>query len=236
MHKLTISFAIAAFAISLSAQDMDKILNDHYMASGQDKLAKISTISSTGKVVAMGMESPITMYQSRPGKLRTEMSIMGQKMIQTFNGTTGWIYAPAMGVTTPQEMGGDELKNLSMQTEINSPLWDYQSRGTKAELAGSSKDGSSHKVKITTAEGLEMTVFISKETSLISSILTSQVVNGMESEIEIKFKDYRQVKGIPAAHYMAVEMGGQPVSTFTFESIEYDKKLDAALFEKPVVQ
>jgi hypothetical protein len=164
------------------------------------------------------------------------MNIMGQKMIQTFNGSTGWLYAPAMGVTSPQEMGSDELKSIASQAEINSPLWDYKTKGNKAELAGSTADGSAHKVRITTAEGDEMTVSISKETSLISSILTSQVVNGMESEIVIKFKDYKQVKGIPAAHYMAVEMGGQPISTFTFESIEYDKKLDASLFEKPVVE
>lgn len=236
MRRLTISFAIAAIAISLSAQDLDKILSDHYKASGQDKLSEISTVSSTGKMVAMGMESPITMYQSRPGKLRTEMSIMGQKMIQTFNGTSGWLYAPAMGITQPQELGAEELKNVTLQTEINSPLWDYQGKGNKAEFLGSSTDGSSHRVKITTADGNEMTILINKETSLISSILTNQTVNGMESAIEIKFKDYKQVKGIPAAHYMAIEMGGQPITTFTFESIEYNKQLDAALFEKPVVQ
>lgn len=236
MRKITISLAIACIAISLSAQDLDKILSDHYKASGQDKLTEISTVSSTGKMVAMGMESPITMYQSRPGKLRTEMSIMGQKMIQTFNGTSGWLYAPAMGIAQPQELGAEELKNVTLQTEINSPLWDYQAKGNKAELLGSSTDGSSHRVKITTADGNEMTILINKETSLISSILTKQTVNGMESAIEIKFKDYKQVKGIPAAHYMAIEMGGQPITTFTFESIEYNKQLDAALFEKPAVQ
>lgn len=236
MRKISISLAIAAFALSMSAQDLDKIINDHYKASGQEKLSNIGTVCTKGKVVAMGMESPITMYQSRPGKLRTEMNIMGQKMIQTFNGKTGWLYAPAMGITSPQAMGGDELKSIASQAEINSPLWDYKARGNKAELAGSSADGSAHRIKITTAEGDEMTVSISKETSLISSILTNQVVNGMENEIEIKFKDYKPVKGIPAAHYMAVEMGGQPISTFTFESIEYDRKLDAALFEKPGVE
>ena len=236
MRKITISLAIISIAISLSAQDLEKILSDHYKASGQDKLSKISTVSSTGKMVTMGMESPVTMYQSRPGKLRTEMNFMGQKMIQTFNGTTGWLYAPAMGITQPQQLGAEELKNASIQTAINSPLWDYQARGIKAELLGGSQDGSSHRVKITSADGNEMTILINKETSLISSILTNQVVNGMESTIEIKFKDYKQVKGIPAAHYMAIEMGGQTMTSFTFESIEYDQQLDAALFEKPAVQ
>lgn len=236
MRKLTISLAIAAFAISLSAQDLDKILSDHYKASGQDKLSKISTVSTKGRVVAMGMESGITMYQSRPAKLRAEMDIMGQKMIQTYNGTTGWLYAPSLGVTQPQQLGGGELKGIASQAAINSPLWDYQAKGNKAELLGSSEDGSDHKVKITTAEGDEMTIFISKETSLISRMLSRQLINGMESEIEIELKDYKQVKGIPAAHYMATKMGGQLISTFTFESIEYDKPMDASLFEKPVVQ
>ena len=70
MRRLTISFAITVFAISLSAQDLDKVLNDHYKASAQEKLSKISSIAITGKntLVAMGMETEIKLYQARPNK------------------------------------------------------------------------------------------------------------------------------------------------------------------------
>jgi len=237
MRRLTISFVIAALAITaLSAQDLDKILNDHYKASAQDKLSEIASTTMTGKLSAMGMETGVTIYQARPHKYRLEAEIMGSPMIQTYNGTTGWSYFPAMGVTEPTEMGTDELKGVINQASMDSPLWDYKDKGNKVELLGASEDGSANMIKLTTAEGDEITVWISKETSLMSKVITLQMAQGMEMEIETELKDYKVVKGIPTAHYIGSKMGGQPISTVSFESIEYNKDLDDSLFGKPVIE
>ena len=57
MRKIILSTALAVFAItSVSAQNLDKILDDHFKASAQEKLLKITSITMKGKVVAMGME------------------------------------------------------------------------------------------------------------------------------------------------------------------------------------
>ena len=237
MRKLSISFVLAAFALtSLAAQDLDKILNDHFKATAQEKLLNITSTTMTGKVVAMGMETTITLYQARPNKLRMEMTIMGSQMITTFNGTTGWTYAPAMGITEPMEMGPDELGAALDQANIDSPFWNYKEKGYNVELLGNSEDGSAYKIKLTKAEGDEMLILISKESSLMSKVVTSQVVNGMDADIEMVMKDYKTVKGIPVAHYMATKMSGQLISTITFESIEFNKALDSSLFGKPVVE
>ena len=236
MRRLSISFAIAIFAITaLSAQDLDKILNDHYKASAQDKLSKITSITMNGKIVAMGMETNISLYQARPSNFRMEMDFMGSQMITTYNGTTGWTYAPAMGVTEPREMGTEELKGVLNQANMDSPLWDYKGKGNKVELLGTSEDGSANKIKLTTAEGDIITIYISKKTSLMTKVITTQMTQGMETEIEMEFKDYKDVKGIPTAHYIGSKMGGQVISAVTFESIEYNKALDASLFEKPAI-
>jgi outer membrane lipoprotein-sorting protein len=236
MRRLIFSFLVATIALSVSAQDLDKILNDHFKASAQDKLSKITSISIKGNLVAMGMETEITIYQKRPNKLRIEASLMGSNMIQTYNGTTGWTYAPAMGAAEPIEMSTDELKGILNQANMDSPFWDYEARGNKVELLGSSDDGSAHKLKLTSAEVGEVTVYISKETSLITQINTVQSAQGMEMEIETELKDYKDVKGIPTAHYIGSKMGGQPISTITFTSIEYNKSMDDSLFEKPSVE
>ncbi len=237
MRRLTISFLIAVFAITaLSAQDLDKILNDHYKASAQDKISKITSTTMNGKLVFMGMETGVTIYQARPLKFRLEAEIMGSKMIQTYNGTTGWTYMPAMGVTEPREMGTDELKGVINQANIDSPLWDYKDKGNKVELLGTSEDGSANMIKLTTAEGDEITIYISRETSLMSKIITIQMAQGMENEIETELKDYKVVEGIPTAHYMGSKMGGQVMSAVTFESIEYNRTLDDSLFGMPVIE
>jgi len=237
MRRITVFFAIVAFAIaSVSAQDLDKILNDHYKASAQDKMSKITTVTIKGKLSAMGMDMGITLYQARPGKLRMEADFAGSKLIQTYNGSTGWTYAPAMGIAQPQQLGSEELKSVVKQAEMDSPLWDYKARGNKVEMLGTSDDGSAYKLKVTAPEGDVMTIFINKETSLISKMVSTQFANGMDMEIETEVKDYKNVKGIPVAHYITSKMGGQVVSTITFDNVEYDQKLDAALFEKPVVE
>ena len=184
----------------------------------------------------MGMETDITIHQARPNNLRIETTVMGSKMIQTYNGTTGWTYAPAMGITEPLEMGTDELKGILDQANMDSPLWDYKKKENILELLGTSEDGSAFKIKLTKANGDEMHIFISKETSLMSKVISSQNVNGMDAEIESELKDYKTIKGIPVAHYMGSKMSGQTVSTVTFESIEFNKTLDSSLFGKPVVE
>ena len=237
MRRLTISLVIATLAITaLSAQDLDKILNDHFKASAQDKMSEITSTTMNGKLSVMGMETAVTIYQARPFKFRLEAEIMGSPMIQTYNGTTGWSYFPAMGATEPTEMGTDELKGVINQANMDSPLWDYKDKGNIIELLGASEDGSANIIKLTTAEGDEITVWISKETSLLTKVITIQMAQGMETEIETELKDYKVVDGIPTAHYMGSKAGGQVVSAVTFESIEYNKTLDDALFGKPVIE
>jgi hypothetical protein len=237
MRRLTISFLITIFAITvLSAQDLDKILNDHFKASAQDKMSEMTSITMNGKLSVMGMETGVTIYQARPLKYRLEAEIMGSPMIQTYNGNTGWSYIPAMGVTEPTEMGTDELKGILNQANMDSPLWDYKDKGNNVELLGASEDGSDNIIKLTTAEGDEITIWITKETSLMSKVITVQMAQGMENEIETELKDYKVVEGIPTAHYMGSKMSGQTVLTVTFESIEYNKAMDSALFEKPVIE
>jgi hypothetical protein len=236
MRRLTISLFVVALATTLSAQDLDKILQDHFKASAQDKKTQITSDVTNGKVIAMGMETLVTMYRSRPSKLRIEADLMGNKMIQTYNGSRGWFYAPTMGAIQPREIGSADLQNLVMQADIDSPLWDFEARGNKLEQAGESEDGSEYKVKLTTSGGEEMTIFINKESSLISKILSTQLANGLESPMEMVFKNYKDVEGIPTAHYMAIKMGGQLMSVMTVGKVEYNKDLDPALFEKPVVQ
>jgi hypothetical protein len=239
MRRLLISTAILAFVLcSVQAQDLDQLLKDHYKASGQEQMTKIKTIITKGKIayVAAGMETAITMYQARPNKLRLEADLMGSKVIQTYNGTSGWIYAPAMGLISPQEMGPDEIKVVLQQAQFESPLWNYKAKGSRVELAGSSEDGSAYKVKMTQSDGETMTLLIDKKTFLISGITSVQVMGGAETEVNISMKDYKAVKGIQSAHYLATKINGEIMVSMTVASIEFDKEIDPALFEKPATE
>lgn len=236
MRKLFIFIAIIAFALSsLQAQNLDQILKDHYKASGQEKMTKIKTMVTVGKMtyVTAGMESPITIYQARPNKLRMEAQIMGSKVIQTYNGTTGWMYAPAMGIAASQEMGDAEVKAVLSQVNFESRLWNYKEKGNTLELAGSSDDGSAHKVKMTQKDGEEMFILIDKNSHLITGIIMKQMMGTAEAELESTLKDYKAVKGIQTPYYTSTKIDGEVMMTMVLESVEYDKEIDPAMFEKP---
>ena len=239
MRKLFIFSAIICFALSSAkAQNLDQILKDHNKASGQEKMTKIKTMVTVGKLsyVTAGMESAVTIYRARPNKVRVEASILGSKVIQTYNGTTGWVYAPAMGIAAPQELGAEELKVVLQQTSFESLLWNYKEKGSTLELVGSSEDGSAHKVKMTEKDGSEMIILIDKKSHLITGSLTKQMMGSAEAELETTMKDYKNVKGIQTPHYTSTKMDGELMMTMAIESIEYDKEIDASMFEKPVTQ
>ena len=239
MRKLFISIAITAFALSsVQAQNLDQILKDHYKASGQEKMTKIKTKITVGKMtyVTAGMESPLTMYQARPNKLRMEAQIMGSQVIQTYNGTTGWMYAPAMGISSPQEMGSEEIKAVLQQVNFESQLWNYKEKGSTVELDGSSDDGSAHKLKMTQKDGEVMTLLLDKKSHLMTGVSMMQARGASETEVLSTTKDYKAVKGIQIPHYMSTKMNGELMLTMVIESIQLDKDIDPALFEKPIVE
>jgi outer membrane lipoprotein-sorting protein len=236
MRKLLIITAITAFALSaVQAQNLDQILAAHYKASGQEKLDKIKTIVIHGKMayVTAGLESGVVMYQARPDKIRMEANLLGSKIIQTYNGTIGWIFAPTMGIIEPREMEAEEIKAVLQQVQFDSPLWNYREKGNRVELAGSSEDGSAYALKMTQKDGQTMTLLIDKKTSLLTGMITVQNVMGADTEVLLNMKDYKAVKGIQTAHYLSTKVNGEIMLTLNLESIEFDQDLDPALFEKP---
>ena len=236
MRKIILPlFLLIASLSGAQAQNLESILEAHYKAASMEKMQKIETIFTTGKNMysMAGIESGFTMYQARPNKLRIEAEVQGSKLIQTYNGEKGWMYAPAMGISQPRELSEQELETILNQAEFENPLWNYEEKGNAIELIGSSEDGLEDHLKLTNEKGDVLNFFISKDTHLITTIKSTQLMGGSDQEIEIKMKDYKNVKGIPVSHFLSTKLGGQVVYTITIEKVEYNQDLDPALFDKP---
>lgn len=210
-------------------------METHFKAAEQEKMNKVETIITRGKnIMSMaGIESTFTKYQSRPNRLRIEGEFQGNKVIQSYNGETAWIFAPSMGIPEPKEMSEVELKAILNQAEFENPLWDYQKKGNRLELTGVSEDGKASHVTLTTESEEQQHFFINRKTHMITSIKTNQIMGGSEKEIEIQLKDYKLVKGIPVSHYVVTKIDGEEVSIIQIEKVEFNKRIDPSLFEKP---
>lgn len=238
MRTLLIVLSICFLDFSSSAQDLDEILDAHFKASAQEKMLKVETIITTGKNIysMAGIESTFIMYQTRPNKLRIEGEFQGSKVIQTYNGQVGWMYAPALGIAEPKEMKGQELEAILSQSEFENPLWNYKDKGSSVELAGTSDDGAAYHLRLTTKNGDILNMYVDMESHLITSVKSMQVMGGSKTEIEVNLKDYKTVKGIPVARNIVTKMDGEVVTTIEIEKVEYNKKIDPVLFEKPSVE
>ncbi len=218
----------------LSAQELSSILDSHYKAAAQTKMEKVESIITSGTSIytMANFKSAFKIYQARPDKIRMETDYQGTRVIQTYNGELAWKYAPAMGIPTPVEITGEERKTLLDQIQLGNRLWNYAEKGAEVELIESGANEPFH-LLFTTAKGERQHLSIDRESYLLSSLKTSQLLGGAETEIELQMEGYKTVRGIPFAHRVITKMNGQVVSTLDIEKVEINRKIDPALFEKP---
>jgi len=241
MKHLRIISSIVLIAIFSSAfsQNVDKILKSHFKATGQDNIVKLKSQIMTGKTIvsSMGIEMPFVITISRPYKIRIESTYQGMKVVQTFNGEKGWMLAPMMGSNEPTELSDAELKVLKSQGDLDGPLWNYQEKGNKVELVGEEDVNGSpaYDIQITTKDGDVMHQFIDKSSNLVVKVVMNQVINGTETEIENVLGDYKIIDGIAVPHSIDSKMNGQSITKVVIESVNFNKDVDPALFEKPSI-
>lgn len=225
------------------AQDMtlEEILESHFEAIGQDKLNDVKSISMTGKVMTQGMELPFKRVHKRPDKLRMEMEIQGNTMVQAYNGIEGWMIAPWLGTMDPQDVGEEEVKQFKEQADIDGQLYNWKDKGYTLELIGTEDmEGTEvYKIKVTEKadkEGEEPNItfyFIDSDSFVLLKTSAKRIIQGNEMESESFFSNYKQINGIAMAFSMETKRGGNTGMQVTIEEIKFDEEIDDKIFDRP---
>ncbi len=238
MRFFLVWITLSLVPVGSSGQQLQEILQEHYQAAGQEKMGKVETMITQGKNrnAEAGISSSFTLYQARPVKIRIESEFRGSLIIQTYNGEKGWMIAPKLGITDARELSATELKPVLNQADFEDPLWNYQDRGSRIELVDTPEDSPSYHLRMTTSSGEQLHFFIDRKSFLISSIRSSQVIGGNQTEITSVLQDYKSVRGIPVARKIQTRMNGETVTTIEIERVDFNKKIDPLLFEKPAVE
>jgi outer membrane lipoprotein-sorting protein len=219
------------------SQSLDDVLKEHFSATGQDNLLKVNSQKVTGLMIQSGIEIPFIQYSKRPGKVRLEATFQGLTLIQTFNGTEGWMINPFAGVTTPQPMTEDQLRSIRYQADTDGMLWNWKDKGYQVTLEGQEDmEGTScYKIKLVTEPGDIFTFYVDADSYVMLRQNTKMMVMGNESENDTYFSNYMMVDGITMPGKVESKMNGQLVMTLTFDKVEFNPELDDALFEKPAI-
>ncbi len=237
MKKRIILSAFVALSViaASSAQDLDKILKNHFKAIGQENLEKISSMQARGSANAMGMEMPFTMNIKRPGKLKIMVEVQGAQMVQAVDGETVWTVNPMMGSSTPVKLSGAEADGLIESADMDGQLWDYKKKGHQLELDGSEtvNGNECHVLKLTKQNGNTDYYYLDKESYLIHKIKTQTISNGVPMEVEAFTSNYQDVNGYMMPFSTEQRVGGQPMMNLELDTVETNVDMDDTMFALP---
>jgi outer membrane lipoprotein-sorting protein len=237
---LTVLVLVALFCGVAVAQNVDEIIAKSIEArGGMEKLKSVETMVNYGKGFMGGMEVPAVVYNKRPGKMRLELTIQGQKIIQAIDGESGWYIMPLQGNFDPQKMGPDEVKDFKRQADFDGPLVDYKEKGNTVELIGKEEmEGSPvYKLKLIRDDGDESYIFLDAEYFLELKTTTKVTRKDTDTEIEVDqlSSDFKDVDGMMMPFAVEVQMQGQTVNQFTIDSVHVNVDVPDSLFVMPPV-
>ncbi len=236
--KKNVAFTIfmAFMAIPfICAQDLDRILENHFDAIGQENLSEIKTIKATGKALNMGMEMPFTMMNKRPNMIRIVVEFQGSQVIQATDGETVWMVNPMMGSAEPVEITGEQGGGLIESADMDGQLWNYKQKGHQLELDGTEEvDGEeTYVLKLNKDSGNTDYYYLDKDNYRVVKVRSTAIMNGSEVETETFLSNYQDVEGYMMPFVTEQRFDGQPANRIMIEEVTFNEKMDDDIFSMP---
>ena len=236
MKNLIISFLMTMiFASATFAQTVDEILAEHYNAVGQEKLLATNTLMMKGKIVQQSFEIPFTSFQKRPMNFRSEAEFQGMKISSGFDGTMGWSVNPMTGSTDPQPMTEEQIDRMKIQADYDGLFYNYKEKGYTVEFIGKETvdDIETYVLKLTRPNGDVVTSYIDAENYVLLKSKSKMKIQGVDTETEVIFSNYKFVNEILNPFSMETKMNGQTAMQMVFDEITYDTEMPDSMFAMP---
>ena len=230
---------IASIGPVASAQTVDEIIAKYVEArGGMDALQGVESAKYYGNSTMQGIEAPGVLYIKHPNKMRIELTIQGQTMIQAYDGESGWYISPFMGKTEPEKMGAEDAQELKEMGDFEGPMVNAKDKGNTVELLGKEDlEGSPvYKLKLTRENGDVDLVYLDAEHFLELKTTIKRTRQGAEVEVDNFSSDYKAVNGLMLAHSSENKMGGQTLMQYNIDSIQFNIDMPDSLFIMPEIK
>jgi len=184
-----------------------------------------------------GGDVPIIIEWKRPNKVRQEVTVQGQTIVQAYDGEKAWMIMPFTGSTDPQEMPEDASKQIREQADlVEGVLFNYKEKGHTVEFEGEEDvEGTpAYKLKVTRKNGDVDYYFLDTDAFLEFKGVFKREINGQALEIEVAFGDYKEVGGMMMAHSLESKVAGTPAGqVLTIEKVEVNPEIADDHFAMP---
>lgn len=202
---------------------------------GQKKLAAVKSMrmTATGTTVVQGQNLPVEIERVyvAPDKMYIDALLAKQfKVTVGFDGKTGWQLQP-MPPDGKMGVAPVDKKQALFELYRDSELVLFNANDKNAKIAPApdeTLDGKPQSVvKLQSPQGVELLLYIDKKTKLLTRLSFNE--QGTQTE---DFSDYKDVGGIKVAHKRKSAGQGR-VTALEIQKVEWDPKVDDALFAKP---
>ena len=233
--------AIALLCLSAYglAQTVDELVTKNIEAKGGlDKIKAVKTRRMAGRA-EQSDNPPLTVVieSARPDDIRQDITVVGMTMVQAYDGKAGWMIQPFSGRKDPQLMGEDDLRDLTLNADIDGPLVDYKAKGNSVEYMGhDTVDGDDAlRLRVTLKNGDILYYDLDPDTFLEIRRESQEFIRGSVKEQVTEYGSYKPVEGVMYPFSMAIWPKSDPTQalTVTIDNVEVNVPLAESVFAVP---
>ena len=233
--------AIALLCLSAYglAQTVDELVGKNIEAKGGlDRIKAVKTHRMTGRA-EQSDQPPLTVVveNARPDEIRRDITVAGMTVVRAYDGRAGWMIQPFSGRKDPQLMGEDDLRDLTLDADIDGPLVDYKAKGNTVEYMGhDTVDGDDAlRLKVTLKNGDILYYDLDPDTYLEIRRQSQEFIRGSVKEQVTEYGSYKAVEGVMYPFSMAIWPKSDPTQarTVTIDKVEVNVPLAESVFAVP---
>jgi hypothetical protein len=226
----------AVLAVPALAQTVDEVIAKSFEArGGLDRLRAVQTLRVTGRMSMGPAEASMVVERKRPGSIRAEITVRGERAVQAWDGVTAWGIPPT-GSGQPEVLPAEAARAMADEADVDGPLVDYRAKGYQVTLLGKERleGGDAYKIEVRKKGGAVELHFLDARSYLTVRIEGKRTVRGTVIEGESLLGDYREAGGILWPCSIRSGARGNPEKqTLSVDKIEVDPALDDARFRMP---
>ncbi|MEO7264060.1 MAG: hypothetical protein ABIW38_04060 [Ferruginibacter sp.] len=229
--KAFLPVLVLLMAFSATAQTADEIVDKYVTAmGGKEKLSSLKSAKMEGVINVQGNDISIAITKVQNTGMRMDLEIMGANNYQIMNTKSGITFFPIRGMQSPEPMPDEQYKGALTQLDLQGTLFNYKDKGTTLEYLGTEKveSNEAYKLKATLKSGSVVNYFIDTKTNMLVKSSSKRMMQGVETEFETTFSDYKQ----NTDGFWFPYTTGTPQGTTSFDKIETNIKVDPKMFEQ----
>jgi hypothetical protein len=234
-YQIFIVFTLLCVSTSVSAQDVDKIIEKHIKAHGSiEKWESIENMEIKGRFTAFSVEEDYYGLKTNAGEYYSKLSLGQHKVIEDFDGEKGWTIDPWQDFVFPRELNKNEVNVFHQKAEFFTPFYKYKEKGIKVELLENQDvDGMEMIViKLTRPDENVETWYLDASTYLEYKCESGWVDFAYPSVAESYFDDFRDIEGLLIPFFVERTFW-QRDRILQIEEVDFNVDIEAELFLIP---